>query len=346
MKSFKNNYFLFAAFLILSFFFIGCDSTSKSTNAESANAEPTNPEPTNPEPTNPEPSSINDQPATKENESVNDIIKSVRLLEKEGQYLVVRKKLLLALQNDFSEKLIDLWIQLDTNLCPPSKNYKNSLSIFTPEEKTWTEYMLGPKVIVVYGTPVVISDMSEKYKKERLDKDMAKDFGTLEKGAISKTLEIYETLKKSTDALLSYLENEMLQTEDCVLLKKLSDYSTKVNALKKAIKTQRTNYLSYCVVSPYLADSERWIYLANEQAEYTLWPQKESLDKAVKMLSFSCHGQYLYECSEDVRKQFFEVQKKLKSMVSTTVQEELKVLTTLQDSSDPSKKRGADAWWE
>ncbi|MBQ6615686.1 MAG: hypothetical protein IJH67_04885 [Thermoguttaceae bacterium] len=290
--------------------------------------------------------SSNQQSVTEKDNSGDNLIKAVNLLEKEGQYLVARKKLLLALQNDFSEKLLDLWIKLDNNLCPPSKNYKHSLSVFTPEKRTWAEYLLDDKVIVGGGVVIYIPNMAEKYKKERLDKDMAKDFGTLEKGAISKTLEIYETLKKSTDALLSYLENEMLQTKDCVLLKKLSDYSTKVKALKKAIKTQRTNYLSYCVVSPYLADSERWIYLANEQAEYTLWPQKESLDKAVKMLSFSCHGQYLYECSEDVRKQFFEVQKKLKSMVSTTVQEELKVLTTLQDSSDPSKKRGADAWWE
>lgn len=286
----------------------------------------------------------------KEDNSVENLIKTVKLLENEGQHLVARQKLLKALQDEFSEKLVDLWIQLDANLCPSSQNYKHSKSVFTPEEQTNEEIALSTGSWVLDGTTLgggyFARERAKKLKKERLDKDVAKDFGTLDKDSISKTLEIYDTLKKSTETLLSYLNNEILNTEDNKLLKKISDYSVKVKAFKNKIKIQRTNYLSYCVVSPYLADVDRWLYLSNEQKEWFLWPQKEALDKAIKVLSFSCHGQHLYECNEDIRKQFFDVQKKLKSMVSSTVYEELKVLTTLIDSSDPSKKRGADAWWE
>ena len=257
-----------------------------------------------------------------EDNSVENLIKTINLLEKEGQYLVARQKILKTLQEKFSEKLIDLWIQLDANLCPSSLYYKCSISIFTPEEQTWTETGLNVGSIVP-GGGLITYEMAKKMQQERFNKDAAKDFGTLDRASISKTLDIYETLKKSTETLLSYINNEMLNTEDGNLLKKLSNYSTKVKTFKNKIKTQRTNYLSYCVVSPYLADTDRWLYLADSQKIGFILPQKEALDKAIKVLFFSCHGQHLYECNEDVRKQFFEVQKKLKSMVSSSEFEEL-----------------------
>ena len=77
-----------------------------------------------------------------------------------------------------------------------------------------------------------------------------------------------------------------------------------------------------------------------------IFKDKEAFKTAVKNLSASCHQNLLMQSNDEVRFQFFEVQKVLKAQAGKEEFEELKVLTTLQDSNDPSKKRGADAWWE
>lgn len=100
------------------------------------------------------------------------------------------------------------------------------------------------------------------------------------------------------------------------------------------------------MISPYLWEVQHRIFLADSDYLSLKFKDKKTLDDAVRFLAKSCHKEWLYQASEDVRLQFVDTQKALKQVASKAELEDYKVVTTLLDSLDPSKKRGADAWLE
>ena len=100
------------------------------------------------------------------------------------------------------------------------------------------------------------------------------------------------------------------------------------------------------MISPYLWEAERWIFLADSNYLALQFKDKQALDKAVNFLATACHKELLYQASEDIRMQFAGIQRALKQVASENELEDYKVVTTLSDSADSSKKRGADAWFE
>lgn len=126
-----------------------------------------------------------------------------------------------------------------------------------------------------------------------------------------------------------------------------------INLIKGCLKTKRTRFLSYEVVSPYIFEAHGSLFVGfsdswRASSLNKAYPElvEEHKIKGIKLLAKSCHQQWLYSCSEDVRDQFVEVQKFMKENIGECEMKEYKVVMTLSDCNDPSKVRGADAWWK
>lgn len=117
----------------------------------------------------------------------------------------------------------------------------------------------------------------------------------------------------------------------------------RANALKEKIIDARCNYISYQVISPTLAEVSKEFYIATEK--WLAFDDKQKIMESITLLTHSFHNDWLFSASEDVRKQYCEVIKSLKNEIGKAEWEEYKVITTMLDSNDPSKPRGANAWW-
>lgn len=291
---------------------------------------------------------------TEKKVEVDSLIEKVKSLEKNGDYKNSRIILAKELGSKFSHQIVSYWIQSDQKILDSISVKNKSISIFEPNKRSATEYWaifkeVADSSVCKDPAPVRVGKSSSEYLKEkRLKNDENKNFDLLTHNKISETLEIFDVLKFSVSTLQTILDLTIQQNFkqiDQDELSKLNGYKKQTKEMKVEIKDKHTQFLSYDVVSPYLAAVNQWLYLAKAKGTWFQLNEK-AFDIAIKNLSLACHHQKLMECSEEVRLQFFEVQKTLKSMVGKEEFEELKVLTTLQDSNDPSKKRGADAWWE
>lgn len=139
---------------------------------------------------------------------------------------------------------------------------------------------------------------------------------------------------QSLEAILSQAVKTTLTDKNLQMLKEL-------RALKDAIKQRRTQYLSYDVVAPYVLETAR---LVEEACGF--WNDNEDdIIAAGLYLQRGVHGEWLKQSNQDVRMKFAEVIKSIKSELSESEFEELKILSSLSDSADPSKGGGADLWW-
>ena len=127
----------------------------------------------------------------------------------------------------------------------------------------------------------------------------------------------------------------------------------RLSSIKRRLKTNRTRYLSYEVVSPYLYEAHCHLFVGisddwRKSSVNTAHPAlvEDCKTKGVKLLAKACHKEWLYSCSQDVRDQFLEIQRFMKENVAEREYEEYKVIMTLTDCNDPSKVRGADCWWK
>lgn len=309
--------------------------------------------------------SLHDVLAQLDTEQENDdesLLKKVKLYEEKENYVNSRVIMAKELSSNFSHKIVSYWIQSDQKLLDSLIVKNERISTFEPTKISWSERFHSIHDPLVYlsnnspTTPPVAPPPprawkdypSERMKEERLKKDENKNFGELAKNDITATLKKFDNLKMSVSTLQTVIDHRIQQDYkqiDQDELDKLNEYKKQAEKMKIEIKNKRTRFLSYDAVSPYLAVASQYLYLAKAKASW-FQRNKEVFDTAIKNLSLACHHQMLMECSKDVREQFFEVQKELKAMVSEKEFEELKVITTLQDSNDTSKKRGADAWWE
>ena len=126
-----------------------------------------------------------------------------------------------------------------------------------------------------------------------------------------------------------------------------------LSSIKERLKTNRTRFLSYEVVSPYLYEAHCHLFSGiADDWRVSSFNKKYPKDveafktKGVKLLAKACHKDWLYSCSQDVRDQFLEIQRFVKNNVAEREYEEYKVIMTLGDCIGPDKVRGADYWWK
>lgn len=163
-----------------------------------------------------------------------------------------------------------------------------------------------------------------------------------EKSDVISVMEGYDVVKESVLTVIDVMANEIKRNRRNI--KPAISVLRRVRAQKDRLKKDRTDYLSYTVISPCLWEAARKIYLADSDYLALKGKDKVLLDHAVVVLAYACHKQWLFQSSQDVRAQFVEVQRMLKQVASRAEMEDYSVLTTLSDTLDPTKPRGADAW--
>ena len=281
-------------------------------------------------------------------------------MEKKGEYALSAEFLLKAANEPFSmsnfetilsktQKQIDLLSQANT---------KSGLSLFIPPDKdgAWDTIKKNKEVSAVGGystffVPVVgpvigigsVLWLNKKATAAQRDAVRALPSTTIDGATARKIIDRYDYLKKLISFIKKKINVEIL--EDTSDIDALVALLQRVKSQKDAIRKKRTAYLSYEVISPILYEVNRQLFLADSDYLTLTGKDKETLDGAVKILALACHKDWLYQADETVREQFIDTQRVLKEVASKVELEEYKVVTTLSDSIDPSKKRGADAWW-
>ena len=162
-----------------------------------------------------------------------------------------------------------------------------------------------------------------------------------------RTLERYDLLREHVQKLLDDTEEALVR--EAPGDEALESLRRDLLALKKEIRIERTRFVSYTLVSPFLAETVRLRRIAGDNFFQMLFNHRANAGKrldAISMLALACHNEILMSCTEDVRIQFCDVVSGLKRISRPAEWEHFKTVTTMLDSYDPSKKRGADAWWE
>lgn len=163
-------------------------------------------------------------------------------------------------------------------------------------------------------------------------------FPFLDDDTISSSLKQYDAIK---DALGKWIEMEMKQTSLRKNLRQHIQVKKRLDSLKETIVKERTSFLSYSVMSPILAETSRRFWLANQRF---IGHDKETTQTAVEFLSKHTQANWPRECSEDVRRQWFEVLKQLKGMAGEAERQEYEALAgILKPDSDATL--GGKAWW-
>ena len=276
-----------------------------------------------------------------------DLVTKINNLENMGEYKLAIKS---------------LYAALDDNLKIENVNYLNNLILSRLEYLNTKHYYLCRHSFMIIdstverlayiryihkkgGTYSGREQTSEKGSRDNPSKIEKINIELVDSKEAEKVMEEYDLLASVIVALINKLEKHI--TNSPGLANNLSIYvESKRNSEKllNQIKAERTRYLSYTIISPYLFESNRLLFFADWSLS-TLEPKnKDKLDKAVKMLATACHKNWLMESTQKTRDQFIAVQRELKSIAGTAEMEEYKVITTLSDTLDQTHPTGANAW--
>lgn len=164
------------------------------------------------------------------------------------------------------------------------------------------------------------------------------------KNVINPILDQYDILKQNMISYLELLKKNYTINADEAEKERYFALKKRMENLKQRIMDSRCNFVSYHAISPALAESSKLLYLATFKS--LVFDDKQKIKDSVILLCRSFHKEWLYTASEDVRIQFCDVVKEMKDVVGDAEWNEFETLTTLLDSADNSKKRGASAWWD
>ena len=119
----------------------------------------------------------------------------------------------------------------------------------------------------------------------------------------------------------------------------------RANSLKEMAIRNRCNFISYGVISPYLAEAQKHVFLGKGKW-YLLWhSNQKEIRKAVINVATAANKQWLYESDWEIRSQFLNLMKAMKKECNKREWEEFLTEATLRDSLDDTKHRGAQSWW-
>lgn len=275
----------------------------------------------------------------------------VEILNNQSEYETSRELLRDFIDKDNKIDAMNFWISLDERLLNElNNNIRYTITSIMYNPKNETVYMA--KYFILHAIPVVdlAVDAHDAYNWDTEYQKHSKSINNLKNEHINlislnrakDILEKYNKLKKSQQTLKQLLNKYIIESNDSEF-KSLLPILTNYKSLKNKIKTQRTNFVSYTVVSPYLADAHRYIILSNDDI---VGHNENYLQKAAEQMAKGAYKDILLESNEDVREQFYNVYRLLKDVAGDKELEDLKVLQTLMDSSSRTKQNGADKWWE
>jgi len=280
----------------------------------------------------------------------------VEILNNQGEYEISRELLRDFIDEENKIDAMKFWISLDEKLLTElSYNTNGTLTTVEKAKKNVTNVII--KAVAWYSAEAIIPSTKLIYDKytgksneyERIE-EHSKSISNLKNKyitliSINKAKDIlakYDKLKKSQQRL-SILLKQYIKESNTMEFKQLLPILKTHKNLKNKIKTQRTNFISYTVISPYLADAHKYIILSNDDI---VGHNEAYLQKAAQQMAKGAYKNILLESNEDVREQFYNVYRALKDVAGDKELEDLKVLQTLIESSSTQKQMGADKWWE
>lgn len=264
-------------------------------------------------------------------------------------------------KGEYELAITTLYAALDDNLKIENVNYLNNLILSRLEYLNTQHYYLCRHSFKIIDSVERLAYIRYIHKKDGTHSGREQTSEKGSRGNPSKIEKINIELVDSKEAEKVMEEYDLLASVIVALINKLKKHVTnplepannddiyleaKNNSVKllNQIKAERTRYLSYTIISPYLFESNRLLFFADRSLS-TLEPKnKDKLDKAVKMLATACHKNWLMESTQKTREQFIAVQRELKSIAGTAEMEEYKVITTLSDTLDSTHATGANAW--
>ena len=276
----------------------------------------------------------------------------VEILNNQSEYETSRELLRDFIDKDNKIDAMNFWISLDERLLNELNNnirYTITSIMYNPKNKIVGMAKdsildnLIPFVSLAVTAYVAYNGDTEYQKHSKSINNLKNEhINLISLNRAKDILEKYNKLKKSQQTLKQLLNKYIIESNDSEF-KSLLPILTNYKSLKNKIKTQRTNFVSYTVVSPYLADAHRYIILSNDDI---VGHNENYLQKAAEQMAKGAYKDILLESNEDVREQFYNVYRLLKDVAGDKELEDLKVLQTLMDSSSRTKQNGADKWWE
>ena len=198
-------------------------------------------------------------------------------------------------------------------------------------------------VIPFGGVLYYMGDKLSETDKANYQAAIEQTFVLVEKEKANDIISQYDLLRNSMKIYLDILSKSYPLDASEETKNEYISTRKRAETLKEKIIDAHCNYISYQVISPALAEVSKEFYIATEK--WLGFDDKQKIMESITLLTHSFHNDWLFSASEDVRKQYCEVVKSLKSEIGKAEWEEYKVITTMLDSNDPSKPRGANAWW-
>ncbi len=290
-----------------------------------------------------------------------NILTKIEILNQDGEYELARSVLKDFETDDNTIAIMEKWVELDETLVRKLReNRKSNITRLNYNPAICSATNQGIEVdVVAQILPIadLVKSMYNGYnyvKGDRTDilaksgykiemlllKNNPPELFDLEKA--KNIMSQYDIIKKSLMDLNMMME-AYIKSSSVDAFKASIPLIKKIKNLKQQVKQDRTNFISYAVVSPYLANADRLICISN--AENILGHNKSYLRDAAKTLANGAYEDILLESSQDVRDQFLDVYSALKATAGSTEFKDLKVLQTLSNSVSKDKKTGADLWW-
>jgi hypothetical protein len=248
--------------------------------------------------------------------NLSDYIRESKLLLNQQNFSLAREMLKDAYKATGEPVLLFKWIEVDERLFEQLKvkNKQNALSQRyddTVFNQSWNFLANRSRQV--------------QYEKEH-------PISTLPISEVDDVIEGYEQLKLSVvklDQILPKVENDSAEMRQLV---------DKYQAFAEQMNLTRYDYISFDVISPYLARADQQIFLADNAYYFSISYSSELLHEAVKTLAKSTHQGLIFDSYPVVRKQFVTVYKTLMELGEDDVKEfeEFQAIQTVADKLVPN----------
>ena len=271
----------------------------------------------------------------------------LQLLESGGHYTVARKKLYAFCLRSTDLEAYRFWLELDLlhlqKLQINLVNHKLTVWAPTPVPFAWKD-VLYPHLDLFLGFPVGHIAWTEAKRRKFLTYEKAHPIATIPPEQVKLILEDFDGLRESQRQLKGILEQKVTDATDSHM-RSVLPLLDEQKRLCATIRDARCSYVSYDVVSPYLARARQLTHIAINSSILKLSHSTEALKEAAMVLNMGAYGSILVQCQQDVKLQFVGVWKEMKETAGTAEMEELKVIQSYADTISQDKPTGVDVWW-
>lgn len=163
---------------------------------------------------------------------------------------------------------------------------------------------------------------------------------------VEQILAEYDELKQSFLERTLILQHKIHQISSAQL-RQAEELFRKHQALAEEVKLARYNYISFNVVSPYLARAEQLIFLSENAYFLSLSYSPDILHDALTVLVDSAHHNLIFQTEPVVREQFFNVYEILMTTVGESAEfKELPVIQTIAQKLTVHPAFDIAQWWD